>query len=209
MSKCLVCNKTIEENFCGLFIKNYKLCFGCSNKFKVRNEKFIINGVKGIVLYYYDDFFKDLLYRYKGLGDYLLKDAFLTYNLEKIKKRFKGYKVVLAPSNDKVEIKRGFCHLEEIFKSLDLEIIKCFKKTKEWKQSDKKLKEREQIQNIIKIDNSLLNGVKKVLFVDDVLTSGSTIKAMISQTPANISKKVLVLSSNCQFLTNEIVSKIV
>ena len=205
MNRCLVCDKNMEDNFNNLFNGECKVCCECSNKIKVRNDKFIINGCKGLILYYYNDFFKDVLFRYKGLGDYLLKDIFFVCNLEKLKRKYKGYKIVVAPSNSEEEEKRGFCHLEEIFKSFNLEIIKCFKKDVKWKQSDKKLVERSNIQNVIKIDKRSLKGVKKVVLVDDVLTSGSTIKTMISQIPANISKKVLILSSNCRILRNEIV----
>ena len=107
--------------------------------------------------------------------------------------------------SNKSEKERRFNHLEEIFKSLKMPIIKCFQKCCEWKQSDKKLSERANIQKVIKIDKSLLKGVKRVLIVDDVLTSGSTIRTMIKQIPSNIDKKVLVLSSNCRVLTNEII----
>ena len=79
------------------------------------------------------------------------------------------------------------------------------KKTKKWKQSDKTLEERRGIQKVIKIDKSCLKNVKRVLIVDDVLTSGSTIRALISQLPPCIDKKVLVLSSNCRISSNEIV----
>ena len=204
MNKCIICDSTIEDTFSSLFSEVNKVCYECFKKFKIRNKKFFINRVNGTVLYYYDDFFKTLLYRYKGLKDYILKDAFLSYNLSKLKRKYKGYKIVLAPSSKNSEKERGFCHLEEIFKAMKLDIIKCFEKVKEWKQSDKNLMERRNIQNIIKIDNDCLKGVRKVLVVDDVLTSGSTIKAMISQIPSNIGIKVLVLSSNCQFLANEI-----
>ena len=207
MNKCIICDKTLEDTFHSLLGEVNKVCYSCFKSFKIRNECFYISGVKGYVLYYYDDFFKDLLYRYKGLKDYVLKDAFISYNVNKLKRKYKGYKIVLAPSSENSELERGFCHLEEIFKVMGLAIIKCFKKTKEWKQSDKNLIERRKIQNIIKIDKAQLNGVKKILIVDDVLTTGSTIKAMISQIPSNISIKVLVLSSNCRFLVNEIGSK--
>ena len=202
MNKCLVCYKTIEQTFNGLFKENCKLCYNCMNKFKIRNQKFKIEGVEGLVLYYYDDFFKDILYRYKGCGDYLLKDCFLINDL---KNKYRGYCVVLAPSNKDGEIKRGFNHLESIFLNFKMPIIKCFRKTKKWKQSSKKIEERKNIQNIIKLDKNGLIGVKKVLIVDDVMTSGSTIKTMIRQMPSNIHKKVLVLASNCRFLANEIV----
>ena len=200
-----MCDEVIEDTFNSLIYDGAKVCKLCIDKFKVRNKKIVVENVECEILYYYDEYFKQLLFQYKGLGNYLLKDVFLYNNLKRLKKKYKGYTLVLAPSNDFVEIKRGFCHLEGICESLNLKMIKCFSKSQEWKQSDKKLSERKDIQNIIKIDKSLLNGVKRVLIVDDVLTSGSTIKTMISQMPSNIDKKVLVLSSNCQFLPNEIV----
>lgn len=205
MSNCLVCDNVIEENFSSLFCDEVKVCYECFNKFKRRDSKFVIDGVEGIILYYYDEFFKDVLYRYKGCYDYMLKDVFLSYKLNSLKRKYRGYQIILAPSNKEIENKRGFNHLEEIFKCLKLPIIKCFKKIKKWKQSDKKLNERKQIQKVIKIDKSCLNNAKKMLIVDDVLTSGSTIKSLISQLPPCIDKKVLVLSSNCRISSNEIV----
>ena len=205
MNRCVVCDKVIEENFVSLFAEECMVCHGCKVTFKVRNKRFVVNGVKGMILYYYDDFFRGLLFRYKGCYDYVLKDVFLNDRVNELKRKYRGRAIVIAPSTKDSETKRGFCHLEEIFKSLDLQIIKCFEKKEGWKQSDKKWGDRKDVQNVIKIDKSLLNGVKKVLIVDDVLTSGSTIKTMISQMPSYIDKKVLVLASNCRVLANEIV----
>lgn len=204
MSRCLVCDEIIQENFTSLINKN-KMCYKCFELLKKRNKAFQIIGVKGYVLYYYDDFFRDILYRYKGCYDYALKDVFLEYYINKLKRKYRGYTIVLAPSNKKGELQRGFNHLESIFLALKLPIIHCFYKCKEWKQSDHNYKERANIQKIIKIDKAALNGVKKVLIVDDVLTSGSTIKTLIRLIPSNIDKKVLVLSSNCRFLKNEFI----
>lgn len=203
--QCLICNKVIQQNFSNLINEEVKVCFDCINNFKRRNDVAFIEGVEIMILYYYDPFFKDLLYKYKGCHDYVLKDCFLLYNKSYIKKKYKRYSIVLAPSSDKSEKERGFNHLEEVFKNLKMPIIKCFKKCCEWKQSDKKLSERMNVQNVIKIDKRLLKGVKRVLIVDDVLTSGSTIRTIIKQIPSNIDKKVLVLSSNCRVLANEIV----
>ena len=205
MNRCLICNEVIEPNFNDLFCAEDKVCFKCVKGFEVRNSRFVIDGVKGIILFYYNDFFKELLYRYKGCYDYVLKDVFLSYKIRKFQKKYKGYTLVLAPSNKDEESRRGFNHLEQIFKGLNLPILKCFKKTKKWKQSDKNIEERKGIQNVIKIDKSCLKHVKKVLIVDDVLTSGSTIKTLISQLPSDVDKKVLVLSSNCRISSNEIV----
>lgn len=205
MGNCLICDSVVEEGFASLFVFSDKVCYICQNSFEVRNECFFIEGVKGCVLYYYDSFFKNLLYKYKGCGDYALKDTFLRTHSKELRRKYKGYSLILAPSNKEREEKRGFNHLEEMFKCLNLPIIKCFKKTKAWKQSDKKLKERENVQKVIKLDKSCLNNVKRVLIVDDVLTSGSTVRALIRQLPSCIDKKVLVLSSNCRIVRNEIV----
>lgn len=205
MNNCLICNKVIEEDFTSLICEEKNVCSDCYKCFKIRNDKFIIDGVEGEVLYYYDEFFKSVLYKYKGCGDYALKDVFLEYKKNELRKRYRKYSIVLAPSNKEVEIRRGFNHLEGVFESLKLPILKCFKKTKLWKQSDKKLNERRGIHKIIKIDKSCLNGVKRVLIVDDILTSGSTIRSLICQLPPCIDKKVLVLSSNCRILGNEII----
>lgn len=200
--QCLICHKVVEETFCSLLNDNNKVCFCCLNKFKIRKENFRINEIEGYVLYFYDEFFKDLLFRYKGCYDYVLKDCFFVNREKEIRKKYKGYSIVLAPSNESSIQQRGFNHLKEIFERLKMPVIECFRKEKEWKQSDKKIKEREKIQNVIKCDKKALKGVKKVLLVDDVLTSGATIKAMIQQLPTNIDKKVLVLASNCNFLSN-------
>ena len=203
--QCLICNKVVQDTFKSLISVSNKICYECKNSFKIRNQIAWIDNVECLILYYYDEFFKDLLYRYKGCYDYVLKDAFIVYNKSYIKRKYKGYSIVLAPSSEISELKRGFNHLEEVFKNLNMPIIKCFKKIKDWKQSDKKKGERKDIQKVIKIDKRALKGIKKVLIVDDVLTTGSTIKTMIKQIPQNIDKKVLVLSSNCRLLANEII----
>ena len=133
MSNCLICDEIIEENFISLITSSKQVCYKCYNSFKKRDEEFNINGLKGCVLYYYDEFFKNLLYRYKACGDYTLKDAFLLHRIKDIKRKYKGYSMVLAPSNKENEQKRGFNHLEAIFECLNMPIIKCFKKTKKWK----------------------------------------------------------------------------
>ena len=74
-------------------------------------------------------------------------------------------------------------------------MIKCIHKTMDFKQSDYHKDEREKVDKKLCIDDvNLCN--KKVLIVDDVCTTGSTIKAMIkllnSKNPKQI--KVLILS---------------
>ena len=79
-----------------------------------------------------------------------------------------------------------------MFKFLKLEVKKIIHKTKEIKQADLTTKEREKIGKILTIDDIDLSK-KKILLVDDVFTTGSTIKSMIKLVKEKGAKKVKVL----------------
>ena len=100
--------------------------------------------------------------------------------------------MIPAPSYQKNDEERGFNHVEEIFSVLNLKMKKCIHKTKQVKQADLTTKEREQIGSVLEIDNVDLSG-KKILLVDDVYTTGSTIKAMINLVRQKGAKKIKVL----------------
>lgn len=189
--------------FSSLLFERQHLCLDCLSKFEVRNEKFKIDNIEVHILYKYNEFFKELLFRYKGNYDYGLKFCFLNQFKSNLLKSYKGYTLLPAPSSKESNKKRNFNHVEEIFKSLKLNMVKCFLKTENWKQSSKNKNERNQIQKVIKINKAMLRGIDKVLIVDDVSTTLSTIKALIRLIPTNIDIKVLVLSSNCQIKSIE------
>lgn len=198
MNRCLICFDPVEET-----ISNKRVCKRCLSKFEIIDKTVFVEGVEVVILYAYNDFFKELLYRYKGCYDIELKDAFLTNYLLKLKKKYKKRKIVCAPSYLNDDIKRGFNHIKEIAKIFDLDIIDCLYKKKNYKQSDQKYERRENIQKVIEIDKNKIKGIKRVLILDDVTTSLSTLKTIIRLLPTNIDKKALVLASNCRFLENE------
>ena len=198
MNKCLICFNSVEETIVPL-----KVCKSCINQFEVMEKTILLDKVEVLILYKYNDFFKEILYRYKGCYDYLLKDAFLNNYIVRLKRKYKNYFIVCAPSYKGDDKKRGFNHITEIAKVLSLPIIDCLRKSKNYKQSDQKMKDRNAVKNIIKIDKSKLKNVKRVLILDDVTTSLSTLKTIIGLLPTNIAIKALVLASNCRFEGNE------
>ena len=109
-----------------------------------------------------------------------------------------------APSFFEDDKKRGFNHVKEISNCLELKMIDCLTKEENHKQALKKIKERLEIQNVIKIDKSKISEKDKLLIVDDVATSLSTIKTIIRLLPTKNDKKVFVLASNCRFMENEL-----
>lgn len=177
---CLVCFNKLKINNLHEFIhNNIYICEKCLNEFSPKLIEEKVDGIKGLYLYTYNDKIKEKIYTLKGCGDIELAKAFLTYYLFELKIRYKGYVIVPSPSNIEANNIRGFNHVNEIFKLLDLPIINCIYKTVTFKQSDLSRKERENVINklAIKDENKLNN--KKVLFVDDISTSGSTLKACI------------------------------
>lgn len=135
---------------------------------------------------------QEVLYQFKGCGDYELYSVFLEYYLPYLNYKFKGYEIIPAPSSKKNDEERGFNHVEEIFKNMHLKINKCIHKTKQVKQADLTTKQREKIGNYLVIDDVDLRH-KKILLVDDVYTTGSTIKSMIELVREKGAKKIKVL----------------
>lgn len=97
-----------------------------------------------------------------------------------------------APSSEEADKERGFNHVVEMFKPLHLKMIRCIHKTKNIKQSDLSSQERHNVSKHLIIDDIDLSN-KKVLIVDDVYTTGSTVKAMIDLLKSKNPKKIKAL----------------
>lgn len=177
---CKICFKEIEENsFNSVFHSHPSICEKCFHSFQVIFKSTKILGYKTLILYRYNDFFKEQLYKFKGCYDVELRTVFLEYYVDYLKIKYRNYIIVPAPSYIEHDQKRGFNHVEEIYKCLNLKICKCIHKIDDMKQSDLSFYQRSRIIKHLYIDeNKFLEG-KKILLVDDVYTSGSTIKAMI------------------------------
>ena len=188
-----MCFEPIEETtFHSLLFKDAKICHKCFLKFKPQINKFNIGNVKGLYLYNYDEQVQNTLYQFKGCFDYELAGVFFDYFRLYLFLKYFGYVMVPAPSAKEADEERGFNHVVEMFKSLKLKMNCCVHKTTNVKQSDLSAKERENIKDNLKIDDVDFSK-KKVLIVDDVYTTGSTVRAMIDLVKSKNPKKIKVL----------------
>lgn len=131
------------------------------------------------ILYFYNDFFKTLLYQYKGLYDYALKDVFFDLFVKELNYKYKDYIIIVAPSSYEDNQKRGFAPVESICEQLHHHIFTGLYKKESYKQSELNFIERSYVKDKIGIENGEILKGKKVLIVDDVLTSGNTLHACL------------------------------
>lgn len=191
---CKICFEPIKDcSFHGLFFNQNELCESCFSKFKPKFIHFDISGVNGLAIYEYDQTIKDILFKFKGCYDIELKDTFLSRYYMYLKWLYAGYVIVPLPSYHIDDEVRGFNHVEEIYNRLNLPIIKVIEKYKKQKQATSSKKVRKQIINSFKVVGLERIKNKKVLIVDDVLTTGSSVKAAIKLVKAGKPKKIKVL----------------
>ena len=177
--RCLLCDKPLfnKGNLYEIVFMEDLICFGCRNKWLKNKKKYSINDQKVYSSYIYDDSFSSALIQYKECLDEVLKDIFLYKNLNWFKLKFYNYSIVLAPSSDKKIKERGFNHLKKMFEQTNMEIIDCLYKTKDISQKTLDKSSRDKIDEVIQIKDVAI--YKNIVLVDDVCTTGSTLKTCI------------------------------
>ncbi|MCQ2792740.1 MAG: hypothetical protein MJ208_04395 [Bacilli bacterium] len=178
---CLICfNEMKINNFHTLFHKDINICEKCFSLLGPIRKSVKVDGVKGEYLFTYSDLMKEKIYTLKGCGDIELAKAFLNYFKDELISRYRGYLIIPAPSETSSDQERGFNHVMEIFRVLNLSFLPLIKKKVNYKQSDLSKEERAQVINKLSISNLEKIHAKKILFVDDISTSGATLKACLS-----------------------------
>ena len=181
---------------CRLFDGDANICPKCQDELDPKFISFKVDGYKALAVYEYTPFIKNLIYLYKGCFDYELNETFLNLYINEIKMRFRGYKIIPIPSYVEDDKKRGFNHVLEAFKKVGLEVLPILEKTAHQKQADQTAKKRKEIAKYLAFKEKINLENTKVLIVDDIYTTGSTMRATINMVerlnPKDI--KVLVLA---------------
>lgn len=173
-------------------LKDVHICHHCFVKFKPIFKHFKFEGCSALAIYEYDDFIRSLIYQFKTNLDIALGPIFLERYLH-LKYFYLGYKIALAPSHVSHDLERGFRPVEEIFKVLGLPLIDPFIKTNKVKQVELGVEERKEVSKYIKLKENFNLKNQKILLVDDIMTTGSTLKAMVEILKEENVKKIKIL----------------
>ena len=176
---CKICFKEYSRNSLRTIFHNDQICYACYKKLKPVFISHKIDDIKALSIYYYDEDIKTFLYQLKGCYDIELSSVFLANFVYLLKIRFHNYYVIPIPSYHLDDVAREFNHVEEVFKYLKLPMLKILYKSEKYKQSDHKAKDRHLISNYLKVSDLKQVENKRILLVDDVITTGSTLRAAI------------------------------
>ena len=191
---CLICFKKVNiTDFCRLFNAEIPICQACQTEMEPKFIGFSVDGHKATSIYDYNPFIRKLIYQYKGCYDYELHKVFLDRYAKETKLRYFDYVVIPIPSYKNEDEERGFNHVVETFKSLGINMLNIIEKTEKHKQAVSTFNQRKEVYKYLELNSHPDLSKKKVLIVDDVYTTGSTMKAAIHLVEKLNPKKIDVL----------------
>lgn len=178
---CKVCFKEFESfSVHSLFLENEVICKECLTKYGPIFKEFTFEGCQGLAIYQYKDLIREKLFQLKGCYDYELHSSFLSFYKNELRAKYSGFVVIPIPSNKDDDEKRGFNHVEEIFKSIGFQLTKILMKTQHFKQANLNFIERKNVKNVLALnENMKLKENSKILLVDDVMTTGASMHSSI------------------------------
>ena len=192
---CKICFEPFTPNtYSKIGVFEQILCKKCLKKFKHRFIHYQIEGIKALAIYDYDENMRQLIYQFKGCGDYELYPVFLNSIKDELKMMYYSYQIIPIPSYIKDDEKREFNHVREIFSVLGLPILDALEKIDNFKQSDHTANGRKQIKEHLKVRKDIDIRDKKILIVDDISTTGNTLKAAVTLIQKLHPKKIRILT---------------
>lgn len=168
--RCRICSRILERNY-----RDGDLCYDC-----VRWEKDSDwNGVltQNISLYEYNEFIKEVIAKFKYRGDYILACVFKHALQAHLKSRFFDYLTPIPLSQERL-YERGFNQAEALILEAGFKSTTLLTRIHTEKQSKKSRTDRIHLPQVFQLDSNgsiPLEG-KNVLLVDDIYTTGSTLR---------------------------------
>ncbi|MEG0314627.1 MAG: ComF family protein [Erysipelotrichaceae bacterium] len=176
--QCLICNEliTYQASIEQFLFPNNLICGNCIKLLGNVNKDYNILGINIHALYLYTPFMETTLFQYKECHDTALAAIFLKPYIKEIIDKYRSYTIVYMPSSKSKTKERGFFALDRMFKEIGMAKVEPFRKNRNYKQSLQNEKNRNKIEHIIELDEHIILPDTPLLLVDDVVTSGNSIR---------------------------------
>ncbi|WKN28401.1 ComF family protein [Apilactobacillus kunkeei] len=168
---------------CGRQMNKPCICYDCQ-KWQRDGQDFINRSI-----FEYNDAMKDFMHRYKFVGDYQLRMIFQ----EEIRKNIrKNSMVVPIPVSVETKISRGFNQVVGLLENIEYVDALKVNKSHKIRQSELSRKQRLNNQQVFTINEKSAAKIvnQEVLLVDDIYTTGTTIRHAAEVLMANGVNKV-------------------
>lgn len=168
---CVKCGRPfayLEEGFCA-----GDMCLDC--KRWEEDEYWSGSLDQNRSLYRYTDFTKEVVAKFKFRGDYVLAEVFAK-DLSQALQAFQYDYIVPIPLSEERLYERGFNQAEALIHASGFESTQLLSRIHTEKQSKKSRSERIHIEQVFKLETDLNLNSKTILLIDDIYTTGSTLR---------------------------------
>lgn len=198
---CLSCGEYSEEG----------LCRKCKREIKLVKDSYIEDYLRINSLCYYKGTIKSLILEFKYHNDYNCGDYMANLLIDNFESIIKQSDIITyVPLTKKKKRQRGFNQCEFIAqcigKSFDMEVEKLLLKkinNKEQKTLDSKSR-IENVRNVYEYNNRINLKDKNILLIDDVITTGATVREcskILLNNGAKFIQVITIAKSNIEIIT--------
>lgn len=175
MKHCLLCAQPLQQSITWriLLRKSFPkvICERCAQKFE-RAEN--VEGSDDQSLFIYNEAMKDYLHQYKFLQDVALAKVF-SEEIHRYLSKQKGI-IVPIPMHPEKKKERTFAQIDELLYAANIPFTHLLEKISTTTQSSKTLQERLTTAPLFQIMPSTKVEAKTYILVDDIRTTGTTLR---------------------------------
>ncbi|WAA09782.1 ComF family protein [Fervidibacillus albus] len=168
---CAICHRPLET--VSSQYKKEDLCLDCYRW--EQDEKWRSVLKKNLSLYVYNAFLAEIIARFKYRGDYVLAKIFAADVLGALQNMKYDFVTPIPLSNERL-FERGFNQAEAIVREAGIRPVHVLSRIHSEKQAKKTREERMHLPDIFSVTDVTQVQGKTVLLIDDIYTTGSTLR---------------------------------
>ncbi|MFJ5623490.1 ComF family protein [Peribacillus loiseleuriae] len=165
---CQICSRVLSAEF-----RRDTLCLDCHRWEQDPDWKGFLTENQS--LFHYNDFMKESIAKFKYRGDYAIAVAFSTFIKDALEK-LEFDSVAVIPLSEERLLERGFNQAEALVVTAGQTCIQPLTRIHSEKQSKKSRRDRLNLPQVFQITEPQMIAGKKILLIDDIYTTGSTLR---------------------------------